>query len=116
MENENAYNPREIFDRNPDVRGAVERLTDGTLPGVPPERFSDLYHSLLFGHYDRADKYFLLHDFDAYRAAFESVLTAYTDGPAWTRKAVINTASAGYFSVDRTIEEYNRLIWNLNSI
>ena len=116
MENENSYNPREIFDRNSDVRGAVERLTDGTLPGVPPERFSDLYHSLLFGHYDRADKYFLLHDFDAYRAAFESVLTAYTDGPAWTRKAAINTASAGYFSVDRTIEEYNRLIWNLNSI
>ncbi len=116
MENENTYNPKDLFDRNPDIRGAVSRLVDGTLPGVSPERFQDLYHSLLFGHYDRADKYFLLHDFATYGAAFEAVLTAYTDSPDWTRKAALNTASAGYFSVDRTIDDYNRLIWGLNPI
>ena len=104
---------RIYFDRNADIRDAVSRLVDGTLPGVGKDQFQDIYHSLLFGDYDRADKYFLLYDFDAYRAAFENVLAAYTDKPAWTRKAALNTASAGYFSVDRTIDEYNRIIWGL---
>ena len=116
MENENTYNPKNLFDQNADIRNAVSHLVDGTLPGVGPERFQELYNSLLYGHYDHADKYFLLYDFDAYHAAFEKVLAAYIDKPAWTRKAALNTASAGYFSVDRTIEEYNRIIWGLDSI
>ena len=116
MENENTYNPKNLFDQNADIRNAVSRLVDGTLPGVGPEKFQELYHSLLFGDYDHADKYFLLYDFDAYRAAFENVLAAYIDKPAWTRKAALNTASAGYFSVDRTIDEYNRIIWGLDPI
>lgn len=116
MENENTYNPKSLFDQNADIRNAVSRLVDGTLPGVGPEKFQELYNSLLFGHYDHADKYFLLYDFDAYRTAFEKVLAAYIDQPAWTRKAVLNTASAGYFSVDRTIDEYNRIIWGLDPI
>ena len=65
---------------------------------------------------DRADKYFLLYDFDAYKSVFEKTLHAYTDTTGWMRKAVINTASAGFFSADRTIEEYNRLIWHLDTI
>jgi starch phosphorylase len=116
MENENTYNPKNLFDQNADIRNAVSRLVDGTLPGVGPEKFQELYNSLLFGHYDHADKYFLLYDFDAYRAAFEKVLAAYIDKPTWTRKAALNTASAGYFSVDRTIDEYNRIIWGLDPI
>ena len=116
MENENTYNPKDLFDRNADIRDTVSRLVDGTLPGVGPDRFQDLCNSLLFGQYDRADKYFLLYDFDSYRAAFENVLAAYIDKPAWTKKAALNTASAGYFSVDRTIDEYNRLIWGLDPV
>ena len=115
MENENTYNPKELFDRNADIRNAVSRLVDGSLKGGS-DKFQDLYQSLLYGYYDRADKYFLLYDFDAYRAAFENVLATYTDRTNWIRKAAFNTASAGYFSVDRTIEEYNRIIWNLDSI
>ena len=57
-----------------------------------------------------------LYDFDAYRQAFENVLASYMDEPSWIRKAILNTASAGYFSVDRTIDEYNRIIWGLDSI
>jgi glycogen phosphorylase len=116
MENENTYNPKDLFDRHADIRDTISRLVDGSLPGVGKARFQDLYHSLLFGDYDRADKYFLLYDFDSYRAAFENVLAAYIDKPAWTKKAALNTASAGYFSVDRTIDEYNRLIWGLDPV
>ena len=116
METENLYQPKNYFDRNADIRDAVSRLVDGSLPGVAKDRFEEIYQSLLFGDYDRADKYFLLYDFDAYRAVFENILAAYTDTPAWTRKAAVNTASAGYFSVDRTINDYNRMIWGLDSI
>ena len=116
METENLYHAKNYFDRNADIRDAVSRLVDGTLPGVGKDWFQEIYQSLLFGDYDRADKYFLLYDFDAYRTAFENILAAYTDTPAWTRKAAVNTASAGYFSVDRTIDDYNRMIWGLDSI
>jgi starch phosphorylase len=116
MESENTYDPKNLFDQNADIRNAVSRLVDGSLPGVGRDRFQELGNSLLFGHYDHADKYFLLYDFDAYRKAFENILNAYTDRDAWVRRAVLNTASAGYLSVDRTIEEYNRIIWGLKSI
>ncbi|MGD0278671.1 MAG: glycogen/starch/alpha-glucan phosphorylase, partial [Smithella sp.] len=116
MENENTYNPKNLFDQNADIRNAVSHLVDGTLPGTDPKKFQDIYNSLLFGHYEHADKYFLLYDFDAYRQAFENVLSSYMDEPSWIKKAVLNTASAGYFSVDRTIDEYNRIIWGLDSI
>ncbi len=116
MESENTYNPKKLFDQNVDIQRAVSRLMDGTLPNVDHERFHALYNSLLFGHYDRADKYFVLYDFEAYRKEFEKVMAAYADEKVWTRKAAFNTASAGYFSVDRTIDEYNRSIWGLDSL
>ncbi|NLA40044.1 MAG: glycogen/starch/alpha-glucan phosphorylase [Smithella sp.] len=116
METAGSYRPKDLFDQDEDIRDAVSRLVDGTLPGVAPDQFQDIYHSLLFGDYNRADRYFLLYDFDAYRVAFDKVLAAYTEEPAWTKRAVINTACAGFFSADRTIGEYNRQIWGLEPI
>ncbi len=116
MEATNSYEPRRIFDGNADVRAAVSRLTDGSLPGGDASQFQSIYQSLLTGDYDRADKYFLLYDFASYNDVFKLVLDAYTDTAGWMRKAVINTASAGFFSADRTIDDYNRSIWGLESI
>ena len=113
METDNAYQPKALFDANQNIRDAVSRLTDGTLPANDPHRFDGLYHSLLFGDYDRADKFFVLYDFEAYSTAFERVLAAYTDQLNWFRKSAVNTACAGFFSADRAVAEYNRLIWRL---
>ena len=113
MEMNHTYQPKALFDANQDIREAVSRLTDGTLPVNDPRRFDGIYNSLLYGDYDRADRYFVLYDFEAYRDIFDTVLKAYTDKPSWTRKAAMNTACAGFFSADRTIDEYNRLIWRL---
>lgn len=114
MEMHNSYQPMALFDSSKDIREALSHLTDGTLPVGDPHRFDVIYNSLLYGDYDRADKYFVLYDFEAYRDMFDAVLTAYTDKQSWTRMAVKNTACAGFFSADRTIDEYNRLIWRLN--
>ena len=88
---------------------------DGTLP-APAGQFSDIYQSLLFGDFDRADKYYLFYDFQSYDHTLDQVFRAYEDRPRWNRMAVHNTARAGFFSSDRTIEEYNRLIWHLQPL
>ncbi len=115
METYNTYHAGEYFEKNPALRDAVTRLIDGTLP-APAGQFSDIYQSLLFGDFDRADKYYLFYDFPSYGETLSQVFQAYEDRAAWNRMAVINTARAGYFSSDRTIEEYNSQIWHLDSL
>ncbi len=114
METAHSYAPKALFEANQHIREAVSRLTDGSLPVNDPHRFDGIYNALLYGDYDRADKYFVLHDFDAYNTAYGNVLTAYTDKNGWAAKAAMNTACAGFFSADRAVDEYNRLIWRLH--
>ena len=70
-------------------------MIDGSLPGVDAEEFEDIYRSLLTA-INPADRYFVLYDFDSYREVFDTVMRAYADRAAWTRKAALNTASAGF--------------------
>ncbi len=113
MQMNHSYQPKSLFDANQSIRDAVSRLTDGTLPVEDTHRFDGIYNSLLYGDYDRADKFFVLYDFEAYQDAFNKALTSYTDKQGWAKKAAMNTACAGFFSADRTVDEYNRLIWRL---
>ena len=54
-----------------------------------------------------------LPDFQAYKAKKEEALRDYEDRMAWAKKMLINISKAGYFSSDRTIEQYNNEIWKL---
>lgn len=114
MERHNSYHPEVIYEQNMDVRNAMSRLLDGSLPGVPDRQFADLYHSLLFGDYDKADKYYVLHDFASYKQAFLKAVDTYQNKEEWFSMAVKNTAASGIFSSDRTIAQYNEKIWHLN--
>lgn len=114
MKKYRTYRPGELYEKNTDIRDALNCLIDGTLPNVSQHQFSDLYQSLLFGDYDNADKYFVLHDFPAYVHAFDNARHKYQRNPMeWAKMAAINTAKAGFFSSDRTILEYNDRIWHL---
>ena len=53
-------------------------------------------------------------DFKAYVEKKEQAFADYTDRNAWAKKMLVNISKAGFFSSDRTIEEYNRDIWKLN--
>ena len=55
----------------------------------------------------------MLHDFASYDACFREVMFAYQDRDRWLASAIVNTAKAGFFSSDRSIEDYNRDIWHL---
>ena len=57
-----------------------------------------------------------LADFRSYINAQEQVARAYQDTERWTKMSVMNTASSGFFSTDRTIAEYNRDIWKLEPV
>ena len=115
MEAENSYDPKIYYEKDPDLKAAIDKLTDGSI-AEDKGRFESLYQSLLYGDYDRADKYFVLYDFNAYKDAFNKITTAYTDREKWSRMAATNTAQSGYFSSDRTIEEYNKQIWGLSPL
>ncbi len=116
LEASGTYRPMDFFEKDARIRGALSRLVDGTLPVDDRELFRGIYNSLLTGDYDRADKYFLLYDFDAYDKAFAQVMETYSDAEGWTRRAAANTAGAGFFSSDRTVAEYNRQIWGLEPV
>ena len=71
----------------------------------------------LFGEYGEADPYYILADFPSYIETYEEVYRLYVDHKdEWIKKAVVNTAKSGYFSSDRTIEQYNEKIWNLKPV
>ena len=71
----------------------------------------------LFGEYGEADPYYILADFPSYIETYEKVYHLYVDHKdEWIKKAIVNTAKSGYFSSDRTIEQYNEKIWNLKPV
>ena len=79
--------------------------------------FRDIYNSLLnTQNSSRADMYFILADFKSYAAAQERGEAKYRNEAAWARSAILNTACAGKFSSDRTIQEYVDDIWKLERI
>ena len=116
-ENNGGYNPEEIFNTDQDIRRVLMQLIDGYYSPQDPELFRDIYNSLLnTKNSAKADTYFILKDFRSYAEAQKRVEAAYRDENWWARAAMLNTASAGKFSSDRTIEEYVRDIWHLEKI
>ncbi|MGI6115099.1 MULTISPECIES: glycogen/starch/alpha-glucan phosphorylase [unclassified Clostridium] len=111
------YHAGELYETNRALKNVLDMLVDGSLPADHPRQFSDLYQSLLFGDGGNiADPYLVLDDFAPYAEAQEEVQRVYRDTQEWTRRAVLNTAHAGFFSSDRTIREYNERIWHLEPI
>ena len=114
FEKNGGYNPKEIYDADPEIRRVVDQLVDGTYADGDKERYRDIYNSLLTGN--PADVYFILKDFRSYAEAQERVEEAYKDRDGWAKKALLNTACCGKFSSDRTIEEYVKDIWHLEKL
>ena len=112
-----SYDPVKELKKNKRLEKVVNALTDGTFDLKPEETFEELKNSLLKGaSWHTPDNYFIIKDFDAYVEAQEQVGEDFKNELEFYRKAFINMASAGKFSSDRTIEEYAKEIWNIESI
>lgn len=105
-----------IYSTNNVLRRSLEMLIDGSLSPNNNQLFKDLYETLMFGDYGYPDTYMVIRDFDAYMQTQERISRDYQDRKEWTRKAIMNTAMSGFFSSDRTIQEYNKNIWHLKPI
>ena len=106
---------KQIYATNAALRGALEMLINGTLD-PDHNKFMDLYNTLIFGDYGQADTYMVLRDFEDYVRTHEQISREYQDRKNWIAKQIMNTAMSGFFSSDRTINEYNDKIWHLTPI
>ena len=103
------YVARNYYENNPAIRAAIDFITSDIMLQVgQKEHLERLKNELI-----NKDWFMTLLDFDSYKKAKEQALTAYTDQKEWAKKELVNIAKAGFFSSDRTIEEYNRDIWHL---
>lgn len=103
------YVARDFYVKNPAIKAAIDFITSEEVLKVgEKENLERLQHEII-----SKDWFMTLLDFDSYKEKKEEALRAYADQKTWAKKALVNIAKAGYFSSDRTIEEYNRDIWHL---
>jgi len=102
-----SYNPRTIYDSNPDLRRALNTLVDGTVK--TDDGLQNLFNQLVGGR----DQYYLLADYASYLDAKLQANRDYADRETFGRKCLVNIASAAKFSSDRTIRQYAEEIWHI---
>ena len=103
------YVARDFYEKNPAIKAAIDFITSEEVLKVgEKENLERLQHEII-----SKDWFMTLLDFDSYKEKKEEALRAYVDQKTWAKKTLVNIAKAGYFSSDRTIEEYNRDIWHL---
>lgn len=104
------YNPTEYYSNDERIRNIIELLRKG-INGV---KFSEIADSLTLGRNGYADPYFVLADFASYVDTQNAVDEAYKDKYRFQRMSLKNTAYAGFFAADRSVEEYATRIWRLD--
>ncbi len=114
-EKNGGYDPTYYFNNDQDIRRVLMQLINGEFSNGDMNLFREIYDSLLnTNSSDRADTYFILADFKPYAAAQRRVEEAYRDGARWAKMAILNMASSGKFTSDRTIQQYVDEIWHLD--
>ena len=104
------YNPTYYYNSNPDIKRVIDTMREG----IGGESFKEIADSLLFGRVP--DPYMVLADFASYKQAQSDLDVAYRDKDRWARMSLINTARAGFFACDRSVEEYAEKIWDLKPV
>jgi glycogen phosphorylase len=105
------YQSVDYYHHDVRIRQAVDQLVNGFFPGVYNE-FEPIFDSLL----EENDQYFVLKDFASYADIQRTVGEVFNDTMRWQKMSLSNIAHAGYFSSDRTIQEYADGIWGIKSI
>ncbi len=102
------YRPRDAYEADADLRGALDFIASGALAGGDRGLFGPLVSNLL-----EADPFLVLADHASYLAAQDRVAALWQDPAAWTRRSILNTARMGWFSSDRSIRDYCARIWSI---
>jgi starch phosphorylase len=106
------YQPREIYESDPELQRVLDAIRDGAFSPGEPSRYQGIYDALV----NWGDHYLLLADYASYVAKQAEVDALYRDAEAWTRMAILNVAGMGAFSSDRTIAQYAHEIWRTKPV
>lgn len=106
------YNPYDFILMDDEINSAVNLIRSNYFNASEPDVFDHLFHDI----FDCKDRYFIFADLRMYANRHQEALDLYRDDfKSFNRKAIINVASSGKFSSDRTIREYAEQIWNAGS-
>jgi len=100
------YDPSRIASQNDQLSGILHLISQGFFSRGDRGMFQPIIESLM-----TVDEYLLFADYQSYIDCQNHVSSAYEDSEAWTRKSILNVARSGYFTSDRSIREYCKLIW-----
>ena len=107
----NSHQPWDYYNSDMRIKRVVDSLTDGTFtPDEDKQLFAPLGQNLMFKDY-----FMVLADFDSYIKAQERLSHDYLDKLGWAKKSLLNIARSGKFSIDRTVAEYAKDIWDVKS-
>ena len=112
MTDDGSYSPWDVYNSDPRVRNVMDSLFNGPWCEGDQNRFRMVFDEIM----NRNDQFFVLADFDAYVKACERADLLYQNQQKWAHASIMNIANSGYFTSDRTIEEYNHDIWHLKKM
>ncbi|MDR1862009.1 MAG: glycogen/starch/alpha-glucan phosphorylase [Candidatus Ancillula sp.] len=101
------YSPYSFYEQNQDLRDAIDLISSGEFSDGDGSTFSNLVHDLL-----NNDRFMVLADFDAYMQIQNTIENDYKNPRLWAKKSLMNIANSGYFSSDRSIQDYLDRIWH----
>jgi len=108
---QNSYRPKDVYLANPELKQAIDLIQEGFFCPESP----DLFHPIIDSILNHGDRFMVLADFESYCKMQKKVEEEFRNTDLWTRKSITNSARTGKFSSDRTIAEYARDIWNVQS-
>ncbi len=104
------YVSRKYYDNDADIKRAIDFIVSDEMKAIGnAENLERLLNELI-----NKDWFMTLPDFESYRAKKDEMLADYEDRKAWAKMMLTNISKAGFFSSDRTIEQYNKDIWKLD--
>lgn len=102
------YDAKKYYKANPELQMCIDQIQNGFFSRSNPDEFKDIADALM-----KWDRFFTLADYDDYVKKQDEVNATYLNQEKWTEMAILNIASSGKFSSDRTIDEYAREIWGV---
>ena len=107
-----SYSPWDLYHNDQDIKDIMDSLFTGEWVHFKPDRFRMIFDEIM----NHNDQYFVLKDLFSYAKAQEKIAELYQDKMHWARMALINIANSGFFTSDRTIEQYATEIWDLEKV
>ncbi|MFT8396336.1 glycogen/starch/alpha-glucan phosphorylase [Propionibacterium sp.] len=108
---DSGYRPRQFYESDPQLRAAIDLISSGIFSDGDRETFAPIVSSLL-----NEDRFMVLADFQSYCQAQDKVRLNFQDKESWTKMSILNVARCGFFSSDRSMNDYLKRIWHAESV